>query len=84
MGGSNMVNNDLMSYCVKDCLNMKINHGPILYWDKDCLSMKINNSKPWSTIFILRFIIFILGFLYLGFIIFIPWVFNINPLDLLI
>ena len=76
---STMVNDGPMSHYAKDCLNMKINHGPTSHCDKGCLNMKINDGKPWSTMFILGFTIFILGFLYLGFIILIPWVFSINP-----
>jgi len=38
-------------------------------------------NQPWSSMFTLEFIIFILGFIYLGFIIIIPWVYII-PLGL--
>ena len=53
-----------------------VNHGPMSHCDKDCLNRKIKHGKPWSTMFILGFIIFILDFMYIGFIIFIPWVYN--------
>lgn len=69
---SSMVNDGLMSQCAKDCLNMKINHGLTSHCDKHRLSMKTNDGKSWSSMFILEFIIFILGFLHLEFIIFIP------------
>jgi len=58
----------------KDCLNIKINHGATPHYDKAHNGMKINDGKAWLTMLILGFIIFILGFLYLEFIILIPWV----------
>ena len=70
-----MVNDGTMSHCSKDCLNMKIKHGPTSHCDKDCLNMKMNHGKPLLTMFILGFIVFILGIIYLGFIILIPWVY---------
>ena len=52
-----------------------VNHSPTLHYDKDCLNMEINHGQPWSAMFISLFIIFSLGFITLGFINFIPWVY---------
>ena len=38
-----------------------LNHGRMLHSEKDYLNMTINQCKPWSTMFFLELIIFILG-----------------------
>ena len=54
--------------------SIMVNHSPTSNCDQYLVNMKINCGQLWSTIFILVFIIFILGFIYLLFIIIIPWV----------
>jgi len=79
---STMVDHGRMSHCDKYFLDIKINHGQA--WSNTALwqGLSQNKSQPRSTMFILGFLIFILGFIYLGFIILAPWVYNINPLGL--
>ncbi len=48
------------------------NRGDMSQCDKYCLNVKINHCKPWAIMFILRFKIFILGFIYVVFKILIP------------
>ena len=81
---STMVNNSPRSHCDKNYLNMKINHGQP--WSNIALRQRLclYENQSWSTLFILGFIIFILGFMYLRFIILIPWVYNINLLGLIL
>ena len=69
------INHGPMSNYDKTCLNIKINHDSMLDTsEKDYVNMKINHSKPWSTMLILGYIIFFLGFICLRFIVLIPWV----------
>jgi len=59
------INHGQVSNCNKDCVGMKINHGQrsssITLWQRFCWDV----NQPWSTMFILGFIIFIIGFIYL-------------------
>ncbi len=76
---STMVNHCPISHCDKGCLYMKINHGQpssnVAFWQRLCQF----ENQPLSTMFILVFIIFILGFIYFEFII--PLVFIFLQLD---
>ena len=66
---STMDNHGQMLHYAKDYHNMKINLGQpwsnVALWQSLCQC----ENQLWSTMFILGFIIYILGFIYLGFII---------------
>jgi len=48
-----------------------VNHFPTSHCDKCCINVKINHGQPYPNV---AWQIFILGFIFLGFIIFISWV----------
>jgi len=69
-----MVNLGPMLHCEKYSVNLKINHGQAWFNVTFKQGLSEYENQQWSMMFILVFIIFILGFIYLGFIILVPWV----------
>ena len=79
---STMVQHLIVTQIVSIWRSPMVNHCPSSHCNKHCLNIKINYGQPYSNFILWQ--LFILGFILLWFIIFIPWVYNINPLALIL